>query len=49
MMHADLICMPHLISGEQALAAQIGGCVSATRGMRIWGVPGRLMALVWPA
>jgi len=25
MVHADLICVPQLMSGEQALAAQIGG------------------------
>ena len=25
MLHADLICVPQLMSGEQALAAQIGG------------------------
>ena len=25
MVHADLICVPPLMSGEQALAAQIGG------------------------
>ena len=24
MVHADLICVPQLMSGEQALAAQIG-------------------------
>jgi len=33
MVHADLICVPQLMSGEQALAAQIGGsgAVPATR------------------
>jgi hypothetical protein len=25
MVHADLICVPQLMSGEHALAAQIGG------------------------
>jgi hypothetical protein len=25
MVHADLICVPQLMSGEQALAAQIAG------------------------
>jgi hypothetical protein len=25
MVHADLICVPQMMSGEQALAAQIGG------------------------
>jgi hypothetical protein len=25
MVHANLICVPQLMSGEQALAAQIGG------------------------
>jgi hypothetical protein len=25
MVHPDLICVPQLISGEQALAAQLGG------------------------
>jgi hypothetical protein len=25
MVHADLICVPQLMSGEQALATQIGG------------------------
>ncbi len=28
MVHADLICVPQLMSGEQALAAQIGGSAS---------------------
>ena len=32
MVHADLICVPQLMSGEQALAAQIGGSVRAARG-----------------
>jgi hypothetical protein len=31
MVHADLICVPQLMSGEQALAAQIGG---SERGLR---------------
>jgi hypothetical protein len=31
MVHADLICVPPLMSGEQALAAQIGGCVPSAR------------------
>jgi hypothetical protein len=26
MVHADLICVPQLMSGEQALAAQAGLC-----------------------
>jgi hypothetical protein len=29
MVHADLICVPQLMSGEQALAAQIGGYLRA--------------------
>ena len=32
MVHADLICVPQLMSGEQALAAQIGGYFARLRG-----------------
>jgi hypothetical protein len=31
MVHADLICVPQLMSGEQALAAQIGGIARGCR------------------
>ena len=32
MVHADLICVPQLMSGEQALAAQIGGSARVISG-----------------
>ena len=31
MVHADLICVPQLMSGEQTLAAQIGGYITCIR------------------
>jgi hypothetical protein len=34
MVHADLICVPQLMRGEQALAAQIGGSVLVPRDER---------------
>jgi hypothetical protein len=34
MVHADLICVPQLMSGEQALAAQIGSYLKS-----VWEKP----------
>ena len=36
MVHADLICVPQLMSGEQALATQIGGYITHIRSARCY-------------
>jgi hypothetical protein len=38
MVHADLICVPQLMSGAQALAAQISGCLRADADQRFYGL-----------
>jgi hypothetical protein len=39
MVHADLICVPQLMSGEQALAAQAGIRAPEGRPPRVGGPP----------